>query len=164
MLFRSGKISKITKFNEFVLKTLNKMGKGGIFDQIGGGFHRYSTDARWLVPHFEKMLYDNALLPLVYAEAYQLTKDPFYLEVLNKTLGFVMRELTSPEGGFYSALDADSEGEEGKFYVWNKKQIVQILQKDADVFCLYYDVTDGGNFEGHTILNNSIAMSSMAFH
>ena len=163
-LLRYGKISKITKFNEFVLKTLNKMGKGGIFDQIGGGFHRYSTDARWLVPHFEKMLYDNALLPLVYAEAYQLTKDQFYLDVLNKTLGFVMRELTSSEGGFYSALDADSEGEEGKFYVWNKKQIVQILQKDADVFCLYYDVTDGGNFEGHTILNNSIAMSSMAFH
>ena len=163
-LLRYGKISKISKFTEFVLKTLNKMGKGGIFDQIGGGFHRYSTDARWLVPHFEKMLYDNALMPQVYSEAYQITKDPFYLDVINKTLGFVLREMTSPEGGFYSALDADSEGEEGKFYVWSKKEINQILGKDAEVFCLYYDVTDGGNFEGHTILNNSIAVSAVAFH
>jgi uncharacterized protein len=163
-LLRYGKISKISKFSEFVFKTLNKMGKGGIFDQIGGGFHRYSTDARWLVPHFEKMLYDNALLPIVYAEAYQLSRDTFYLDVINKTLGFVLREMTSPEGGFYSALDADSEGEEGKFYVWSKKEVSQILGKDADVFCLYYDVTDGGNFEGHTILNNSIAASSVAFH
>ncbi|WP_100181821.1 thioredoxin domain-containing protein [Candidatus Nitrosotenuis aquarius] len=163
-LLRYGKISKISKFSEFVFKTLNKMGKGGIFDQIGGGFHRYSTDARWLVPHFEKMLYDNALLPIVYAEAYQLSRDSFYLDVINKTLGFVLREMTSPEGGFYSALDADSEGEEGKFYVWSKKEVSQILGKDADVFCLYYDVTDGGNFEGHTILNNSIATSAVAFH
>lgn len=163
-LLRYGKISKISKFSEFVFKTLNKMAKGGLFDQIGGGFHRYSTDAKWLVPHFEKMLYDNALLPIVYAEAYQLTKDSFYLGVIQKTLDFVLREMTSPEGGFYSALDADSEGEEGKFYVWSKKEIVEILGKDADAFCLYYDVTDGGNFEGHTILNNSIAASAAAFH
>ncbi|MFY9301227.1 MAG: thioredoxin domain-containing protein [Candidatus Nitrosotenuis sp.] len=163
-LLRYSKTSKITKFSEFVFKTLNRMGKGGIFDQIGGGFHRYSTDARWLVPHFEKMLYDNALLPTVYAEAYQITKDPFYLDVIKKTLGFVIREMTSPEGGFYSALDADSEGEEGKFYVWKKKEIAEILGKDADVFCLYFDVTDGGNFEGHTILNNNIAASTVAFH
>lgn len=163
-LLRYGKLSKISKFSEFVLKTLNKMAKGGIFDQIGGGFHRYSTDARWLVPHFEKMLYDNALLPMVYAEAYQLSKDQFYLDVIDKTLGFVLREMTSPEGGFYSALDADSEGEEGKFYVWSKKEITEILGKDSDVFCLYYDVTDGGNFEGHTILNNTIAISAAAFH
>ncbi len=163
-LLRYGKISKISKFSEFVLKTLNKMAKGGIFDQIGGGFHRYSTDARWLVSHFEKMLYDNALLPIVYAEAFQLSKDSFYLDVINKTLGFVLREMTSPEGGFYSALDADSEGEEGKFYVWNKKEITEILGKDSDIFCLYYDVTDGGNFEGHTILNNNVAISAAAFH
>ncbi len=163
-LLRYGKISKISKFSEFVLKTLNKMAKGGLFDQIGGGFHRYSTDAKWLVPHFEKMLYDNALLPIVYAEAYQLTKDSFYLGVIQKTLDFVLREMTSPEGGFYCALDADSEGQEGKFYVWRKKEIVEILGKDADVFCLYYDVTDGGNFEGETILNNSIAASAVAFH
>ena len=163
-LLRYGKLSKISKFSEFVFKTLNKMAKGGLFDQIGGGFHRYSTDARWLVPHFEKMLYDNALLPTIYAEAYQLSKDPFYLDVIQKTLDFVLREMTSPEGGFYSALDADSEGEEGRFYVWSKKEIKEILGKDADAFCLYYDVTDGGNFEGHTILNNTLAASAVAFH
>lgn len=163
-LLRYSKLSKISRFSEFVFKTLNKMARGGIFDQIGGGFHRYSTDARWLVPHFEKMLYDNALLPVVYAEAYQLTKDQFYLDVIRKTLDFVLREMTSPQGGFYSALDADSEGEEGKYYVWNKKEIQEILGKDADVFCLYYDVTDGGNFEGNTILNNNLAASTVAFH
>jgi uncharacterized protein YyaL (SSP411 family) len=163
-LLRYSKTSKVTKFLEFVFKTLNKMGRGGIFDQIGGGFHRYSTDARWLVPHFEKMLYDNALLPIVYAEAYQITKDSFYIEIINKTLGFVLREMTSPEGGFYSALDADSEDEEGKYYVWSKKEIEEILGKDAGIFCLYYDVTDGGNFEGRTILNNNIGSSTVAFH
>lgn len=163
-LLRYSETSKITKFSEFVFKTLNRMGRGGIFDQIGGGFHRYSTDARWLVPHFEKMLYDNALLPTVYAEAYQITKDPFYLDVIKKTLEFVIREMTSPEGGFYSALDADSEGEEGKFYVWKKKEIAEILGKDADIFCLYFDVTDGGNFDGHTILNNNISPPTVAFH
>ncbi|MBI5377458.1 MAG: thioredoxin domain-containing protein, partial [Thaumarchaeota archaeon] len=163
-ILRYSKISKISKFSEFVFKTLNKMAKGGIFDQIGGGFHRYSTDARWLVPHFEKMLYDNALLPIVYSEAYQITKDPFYLEVIQKTLNFILREMTSNEGGFYSALDADSEGEEGKYYTWKKQEIQEILGKYSDVFCLYYDVTDGGNFEGHTILNNNISMSTTAFH
>lgn len=162
-LLRYGKISKISKFNEFVLKTLSKMAKGGIFDQIGGGFHRYSTDAKWLVPHFEKMLYDNALLPMVYAEAYQITKDPDHLEVIRKTLDFVLREMRSQEGGFYSALDADSDGEEGKYYVWNKKEIKETLGSDADAFCMYYDVTDGGNFEGHTILNNNINASTVAF-
>jgi hypothetical protein len=163
-LLRYSKISKISKFSEFVLKTLNRMARGGIFDQLGGGFHRYSTDARWLVPHFEKMLYDNALLPIVYAEGYQLTKDPFYLDVIKKTLDFVLRETTHPEGGFYSALDADSEGEEGKYYVWKKKEIRDVLGDDAEVFCLYYDVTDGGNFEGNAILNNNISVSSVAFH
>ncbi|HSA98640.1 MAG TPA: thioredoxin domain-containing protein [Candidatus Nitrosotenuis sp.] len=163
-ILRYSKISKISKFSEFVFKTLNKMARGGIFDQIGGGFHRYSTDARWLVPHFEKMLYDNALLPIVYSEAYQITKDPLYLEVIQKTLDFVLREMTSAEGGFYSALDADSEGEEGKYYVWKKKEVQEILGNDTDVFCLYYDVTDGGNFEGHSILNNNIGASTVAFH
>jgi uncharacterized protein len=162
-LLRYGKISNISKFREFVFKTLNKMAKGGIFDQVGGGFHRYSTDARWLVPHFEKMLYDNALLPMVYAEAYQITKDAFYLRVIKKTLDFVLREMRSTQGGFYSAFDADSEGEEGKFYVWKKQEIKKLLGKDADVFCLYYDVTDGGNFEGNTILNNNVNPSTVAF-
>jgi uncharacterized protein YyaL (SSP411 family) len=162
-ILRYSKFSGISKFNEFVLKTLKKMARGGIFDQLGGGFHRYSTDSRWLAPHFEKMLYDNALIPIVYAEAYQITKDPFYLSVVTKTLDFILREMTSDEGGFYSAKDADSEEEEGKYYVWDKKEIQHILGKDADVFCLFYDVTDGGNFEGKTILCNNLVLSSVAF-
>jgi len=162
-MLRYSKLSGISKFQEFVFKTLTKMANGGIYDQLGGGFHRYSTDSRWLVPHFEKMLYDNALLPVVYTEAYQITKDPKYLEVVNQILHYVLREMTSPEGGFYSAQDADSEGEEGKYYVWKKTQIQEIIGKDADVFCLYYDVTDGGNFEGHNILNNNIRTSTAAF-
>lgn len=162
-MLRYSKLSGISKFQEFVFKTLTKMANGGIYDQIGGGFHRYSTDSRWLVPHFEKMLYDNALLPVVYAEAYQITKDPKYLAVVNQTLHYILREMTSPEGGFYSAQDADSEGEEGKYYVWKKNQIQKIIGEDADVFCLYYDVTDGGNFEGYNILNNNIRTSTIAF-
>jgi len=163
-LFRYAKLTGLSKFNEFALKTLNKMAKGGIFDQIGGGFHRYSTDARWLVPHFEKMLYDNALIPVNYAEAFQITKDPFYLEILHKTLGYVLREMTSSNGGFFSAYDADSEGVEGKFYVWKKSEIKEILGDDTDLFCLYYDVTDGGNWEGNSILCNNISISAVAFH
>ena len=163
-LFRYAKLSGLPKFNEFALKTLRKMAKGGIFDQIGGGFHRYSTDAKWLVPHFEKMLYDNALIPINYVEAYQITKDPFYLDVLKKTLDFVTREMTSSEGGFFSAYDADSEGEEGKFYVWSKTEIKTILGDDAELFCLHYDVTDGGNWEGRSILCNNIELSTVAFN
>ena len=163
-LFRYAKLAGLSKFNEFALKTLKKMAKGGIFDQIGGGFARYSTDAKWLVPHFEKMLYDNALIPVNYAEAYQITKDPFYLEILKKTLDFVLREMTSPEGGFYSAYDADSEGVEGKFYVWKKSEIKEILGDDAELFCLYYDVTDGGNWEGNNILCNNLNLSTVAFN
>jgi len=163
-IFRYARLSGLSKFTEFGLKTLNKMGKGGIFDQIGGGFHRYSTDAKWLVPHFEKMLYDNALIPINFIEAYQITKDPFYLEVLKKTLDFVSREMTSPEGGFYSAYDADSEGEEGKFYVWSKKEIKDILGDDSELFCLFYDVTEGGNWEGKNILCNNINLSTVAFN
>jgi uncharacterized protein YyaL (SSP411 family) len=163
-LFRYAKMANLPKFNEFALKTLNKMAKGGIFDQIGGGFHRYSTDTKWLVPHFEKMLYDNALMPVNYCEAYQITKDPFYLEILQKTLDFVLREMTSSEGGFYSAYDADSEGIEGKFYVWTKHEIKEILGSDADIFCLYFDVTDGGNWEGNSILCNNLNPSTVAFN
>ena len=163
-LFRYASLSGLSKFNEFALKTLTKMAKGGIFDQIGGGFHRYSTDTKWLVPHFEKMLYDNALMPVNYAEAYQITKDPFYLDVLKKTLDFVLREMTSSDGGFYSAYDADSEGVEGKFYVWTKKEIKEILGDDADIFCLYYDVTDGGNWEGNNILCNNLNISTISFN
>ena len=162
-MFRYSKLSGITKFQEFALMTLKKMAKGGIFDQIGGGFHRYSTDSRWLVPHFEKMLYDNALLPPVYAEAYQITKDPFYLDVVTKTLDYVIREMTSTFGLFYSAQDADTKGEEGQTFVWKKHEIENILGDDSEIFCIYYDVTDGGNFEGNTILANNINISSLSF-
>jgi len=162
-MLRYSKLSGISKFQEFALKTLKKMAKGGIFDQIGGGFHRYSTDARWLVPHFEKMLYDNALLPVVYSEGYQITKDPFFRMVVKKTLDYVIREMTSSDGMFFSAQDADTNGEEGQTFVWKKQEIEKILGEDSEIFCIYYDVTDGGNFEGNTILANNINASSLGF-
>ncbi len=139
-----------------VRQTLDHMAMGGMYDHLGGGFHRYSTDARWLVPHFEKMLYDNALLPVAYLGAFQATGEPFYREVVDETLAYVLREMTSPEGPFYSTQDADSEGEEGKFFVWSKGEIESVLDKDeAEVFCSVYDVTPDGNWEGHSILNRS---------
>jgi len=162
-MLRYWKLSGISKFRDFALLTLKKMARGGIFDQIGGGFHRYSTDARWLVPHFEKMLYDNALLPIVYSEAYQITKDEFFINVVQKTLDYVIREMTSNHGTFFSAQDADTDGEEGKTFVWKKKEITEILGSDSELFCMYYDVTDGGNFEGQTILANNINTSPLAF-
>jgi len=134
-------------------RTLVKMARGGIYDQLGGGFHRYSTDGRWLVPHFEKMLYDNAQLARIYADAHRATGDPFYLRIATETLRYVQREMTSPEGGFYSSQDADSEGEEGKFFVWSADEVVALLGDDAPAFMRAYDVTASGNFEGHTILN-----------
>ena len=145
------------------LRTLRKMSAGGMFDHVGGGFHRYSTDARWQVPHFEKMGYDNALLPTTYAEAYALTGDSQYRRVMERTLGFVMRDLRGSEGEFYSALDADSGGEEGAYYVWDEGEIRGILGDDADMFCLYYDVTQGGNWEGRTILRNNVPLSAVSF-
>jgi len=134
------------------LLSLNKMINGGIYDQLGGGFARYSTDAKWLVPHFEKMLYDNALLINVMAEAYQLNSDESYAEAIKETIQFVQEELCSPDGGFYSALDADSEGVEGKYYVWSKQEIENLLKEDADIFCKVYDVSGSGNWEHTNIL------------
>src|SRR5689334_6526886 len=137
-----------------VRHSLDRMAAGGIYDQIGGGFHRYSTDERWLVPHFEKMLYDNALLTSAYVEAWQATKEPEFRRVAEETLGYVLREMTDPSGAFYSTQDADSEGEEGKFYVWSQAEIESVLgPEDARVFAAVYDVTPAGNWEGHTILN-----------
>jgi uncharacterized protein YyaL (SSP411 family) len=141
---------------QMVRKTLDGMAMGGMYDHLGGGFHRYSTDRRWLVPHFEKMLYDNALLSVAYLEAFQATAEPFYREVVEETLGYVLREMTSPDGPFYSTQDADSEGEEGKFFVWSLDEIQSVLGKDlADVFAAAYDVTQEGNWEGHNILHRS---------
>ncbi|HZY66026.1 MAG TPA: thioredoxin domain-containing protein [Rubrobacteraceae bacterium] len=134
--------------------TLKKMANGGIYDHLGGGFARYSVDAYWLVPHFEKMLYDNALLVQMYLEAYQATGDPFYERVAEETLDYVVRDMASPEGGFYSAEDADSEGVEGKFYVWTPAEIQQALEpEEAELAMRYWGVTEAGNFEGKNILN-----------
>ncbi len=132
--------------------SLDKMIEGGIYDQVGGGFARYSTDTEWLVPHFEKMLYDNALIISVLSEAYQLTKNQRYKEVIDETIGFVQRELMHPDGGFYSALDADSEGEEGKFYVWQYQEVKNLLGNDAEIFCQFFDITERGNWEDKNIL------------
>ena len=133
--------------------TLDNMALGGIYDHLEGGFARYSTDANWHVPHFEKMLYDNSQLVSLYARAYQLTKDPLYKKVVYETLDFIEHELTSPEGAFYASLDADSEGEEGKYYVWTKAEVDKALGADADIFSSYYNITTDGNWEhGNSIL------------
>ncbi len=139
---------------EIVEQSLQHMAQGGIYDQLGGGFHRYSVDAEWLVPHFEKMLYDNALLSRLYLHAYMVTENPFYSRVVEETLDYVVREMTAPNGGFYSTQDADSEGEEGKFFTWTKAEIESaLLHEDALLFMPYYDVTEQGNFEGKNILH-----------
>ncbi|MDA3954595.1 MAG: thioredoxin domain-containing protein [Bacteroidales bacterium] len=136
-----------------VTLTLDKMADGGIYDQIGGGFSRYSVDELWKVPHFEKMLYDNAQLVSLYSAAYQQTKNQEYKIIVSETLDFIERELTSKEGGFYSSLDADSEGEEGKFYVWTREELDEILGSNSDLIIDYYNVTDKGNWEnGKNIL------------
>ncbi len=132
--------------------SLDKMIRGGIYDHLGGGFARYSTDNRWLAPHFEKMLYDNALLINVLSEAYQLTKNSFYTDTLKDTIHFIQRELLSPDNGFYCALDADSEGVEGKYYVWSKDEIDKILGEESGTFCWVYDISEKGNWEHTNIL------------
>ncbi len=137
-----------------VTLTLDKMAAGGIYDHLGGGFARYSVDTRWLVPHFEKMLYDNSLLASLYADAYRLWGTPTYAQVTRETLDYILVQMTDVTGAFYSTEDADSEGEEGKFYVWTLGEIEQVLGAErAKEFCAVYDVTAKGNFEGHSILN-----------
>ena len=135
--------------------TLEKMARGGMYDQLGGGFHRYSVDERWLVPHFEKMLYDNALLSVAYLEAYQATGKTFYRQIATETLDYVLDEMYDTEtGGFYSTQDADSEGVEGKFFVWEPAEVEQLLgEEKAKIFCEYYDITELGNFEHKSILH-----------
>ena len=141
--------------------TLLRMAQGGMYDQIGGGFARYSVDDQWLVPHFEKMLYDNAQLARVYLHAWQLTGNGFYRRVAEETLDYVCVEMRHADGGFYSSLDADSEGVEGKFYVWSADEVREILADDAELFMRMYDVTDGGNWEGDNILRLSIRSAEL---
>jgi len=133
--------------------TLDKMAYGGLYDQIGGGFHRYSTDDRWLVPHFEKMLYDNALLARVYLDAWRVTGNPLYRRITEEVLDFIVREMRDPNGGFYSTQDADSEGVEGKFYVWDLDEFKTTAGPDGELLARYLDVTGHGNWEDHNILN-----------
>ena len=163
-LLRYYDISGINRFRDFVIFTADKMAEGGIHDHLGGGFARYATDQKWLVPHFEKMLYDNALLSQLYAELYQITKAESYMQITCKTLDYVIREMTHPDGGFYSAQDADSEGEEGKFYLWKKKEIESVIDDEiaANILCEHYGVTQGGNFEGKNILNVRVPITSLA--
>ena len=142
--------------------TLARMAQGGMYDQVGGGFARYSVDDQWLVPHFEKMLYDNAQLARVYLHAWQLTGNAFYRRVVEETLDWVCLEMRHGDGGFYSSLDADSEGEEGKFYVWSADEVRTVLGEDADLYMQMYDVTDGGNWEGSNILRLSPRSSDVA--
>ena len=154
LLLRCGERLGRKEDTAMVVKTLESMAAGGIHDQLGGGFHRYSVDERWLVPHFEKMLYDNALLATTYLEAFQVTGRQDFSEVVTSTLDYLLRDMTDPDGGLWSTQDADSEGEEGIFYVWNPANIQQVLgQEEGAMFSYLYDVTPDGNFEGQSILN-----------
>ena len=146
--------SKANRFLDMVTHTLTKMAQGGIYDHLGGGFHRYSVDEKWLVPHFEKMLYDNAQLVRIYAQVYCVTGEPLFKQVVDETMTYLMREMLHSEGGFYSTQDADSEGEEGKFFVWTEAEITRILgEESSEIFCRIYDVTEEGNFEEKNILH-----------
>ena len=148
---------------EMVERTLEAMAQGGIYDHVGGGFFRYSTDARWLVPHFEKMLYDNAQLAQLYLEAHQLTGRELYRRVAAETLDYLLAEMVSPQGGFYSATDADSEGQEGRFFVWTPDQIEALVGPAASRhFCAYHDITPAGNWEGRSIPNTPLPLAEVA--
>jgi uncharacterized protein YyaL (SSP411 family) len=157
--YRSGS----TEALEIVEHTARKMAEGGMYDQLGGGFHRYSVDAKWLVPHFEKMLYDNALLSRMYLHLYQVTKDPATRRIAEETLDYVVREMTDAEGGFYSSQDADSEGEEGRFFVWSRQEVLAVMgERDGNLFCEFFDVTESGNFEGQNILHITSSVADTA--
>ena len=163
-LLRYWKSTGSKKALEMVEKTLEKMAHGGIYDHLGGGFHRYSVDERWLIPHFEKMLYDNALLSRTYFDAHQATQKVRYRRVGEEILNYVLREMKSPERGFYSTQDADSEGEEGKFYAWTRDEIKKILGKEKGTpFCAYYGVATEGNFEGGaSVLNITSTLENVS--
>ncbi len=160
-LWRRAERSNDPRFSEAVLLTLRKMAAGGIYDHLAGGFHRYSTDAEWLVPHFEKMLYDNALLVPLYVAAWRRTRDPGLLSVATDVLDYLLREMCSPEGLFYAATDADAEGEEGRSFVWTLEQLVDVLGEDAELAAWAWDVSPSGNWEGKNILRRKLPWSEL---
>ena len=169
LLLRAFERTGRENFRDAALETLDAMANRGLYDHVGGGFHRYATDREWIVPHFEKMLYDNAEIPRAFLAGYQLTGEDRYARVVEETFEFLERELTHVEGvgehehgGFYSTLDAQSDGEEGKFYVWTPRQIEGILDDDADLFCDRYGITRSGNFEGKTVLTLARSVESLA--
>ena len=163
LFLRRYRLSQGPRFLEMVTDTLTKMAEGGIYDHLGGGFHRYSVDARWLVPHFEKMLYDNAQLVRLYVEAFRITGSPFFRQIIEETLDYILREMARPEGGFYSTQDADSEGEEGKFFVWEYKEVMDVLGEEVgEIFSRVYDVSEPGNFEGKNILHLILTVEQAA--
>src|SRR5215207_10820363 len=162
-LLRTHNRTRDTEALEIVSYTCQKMANGGIYDQLGGGFHRYSTDAKWLVPHFEKMLYDNALLSRLYLHCYQVSEEQATRDTVEGILDYVLREMTDPAGGFYSTQDADSEGHEGKFFVWDIKEIQTALGETVTArFCDYYNITGSGNFEGKNIPNVTRTLEDVA--
>jgi len=154
--------TKQTEYLKLIEHCLKVMARGGMYDVVGGGFSRYSTDDHWRVPHFEKMLYDNAQLVRAYLHAWQVTHDPFYKRIVEETLAFIEKEMTHPQGGFYSSLDADSEGEEGKFYVWTLDEIREVLKEESDFFEAAYGVTAKGNWEGKTVPQRALDDTSLA--
>jgi uncharacterized protein YyaL (SSP411 family) len=163
LLLRRGHLDGAASLVDAALLTCRRMAEGGMYDQVGGGFHRYSVDQRWLVPHFEKMLYDNALLPRLYLDAWQVSGDGTFARVVEETIEYVLREMQDESGGFHSATDADSEGEEGRFFVWTPEQVRAVLPgADADLVCRYWGISSEGNFEGASIAHVTMSMDDVA--
>ncbi|MGH9365845.1 MAG: thioredoxin domain-containing protein, partial [Thermoanaerobaculia bacterium] len=163
LMLRHHRTTKDPELLDAVRLTCQRMAAGGMYDQIGGGFHRYSVDERWLVPHFEKMLYDNAVLPRLYLDAYQVTREEGFRRIVEQTLDYLLREMRDPGGAFYSATDADSEGEEGKFFVWTRAEVAHVVApEDADLVCRFWDISDEGNFEGKSIAHSTLGVEEVA--
>lgn len=153
-----------TDIEQYVNLSLSRMAWGGIYDHVGGGFSRYSVDEYWKVPHFEKMLYDQGQLLEVYANAFQLTQNPLFKKIIEETVEFANRELKSPEGGYYASIDADSEGEEGQFYVWKRSEVDELLDNEAELFCAFYNITEKGNWEfGKNVLFQTVSVEQFAY-
>ncbi|TMA68445.1 MAG: thioredoxin domain-containing protein, partial [Deltaproteobacteria bacterium] len=160
LLLRHYRATGRRDFLDVVRLTCERMAHGGLYDQIGGGFHRYTVDGEWLVPHFEKMLYDNAQLPRLYLETFQVTGEPWLRRIAEETLDYLLRDMRDPEGGFYSATDADSEGEEGKYFVWTPAEVARLVDaRDVELVCRYWNITPEGNFEGKSIPHVTVSVA-----